>query len=146
MANSAAEKSELQIVPAPTIEKRIFVVRGRQVMLDEDLADLYGVETRVLVQQVKRNAKRLPADFRFQLTKPEAEALRSQIVTSNAGRGRRRYEPYVFTEQGVALLSGAPYRVQGSRGRVAGPSTAFDAAQMPSSEDGYCTASIARST
>lgn len=75
-------------------------------MLDEDLADLYGLETRVLVQQVKRNAKRFPADFMFQLTKPEAEALRSQIVISNKGRGGRRYEPYVFTEQGLAMLSG----------------------------------------
>lgn len=106
MADSAAEKTELEIVAAPAIEKRIFVIRGRQVMLDEDLADLYGVETRVLVQQVKRNAKRFPADFMFQLTKAEAEALRSQIVISNIGRGGRRYEPYVFTEQGVAMLSG----------------------------------------
>lgn len=107
MTDSAAEKTELQVVaPAPAIESRIYVIRGRQVMLDEDLADLYGVETRALVQQVKRNAKRFPADFMFQLTKPEAEALRSQIVISNAGRGGRRYEPYVFTEQGVAMLSG----------------------------------------
>jgi hypothetical protein len=82
------------------------VVRERQVMLDEDLADLYGVETRVLVQQVKRNAKRFPADFMFQLTKAKAEALRSQFVISNEGRGGRRYAPYVFTEQGVAMLSG----------------------------------------
>jgi hypothetical protein len=75
-------------------------------MLDEDLADLYGVETRVLIQQVKRNAKRFPLDFMFQLDKAEAEALRSQIVISNEGRGGRRYAPYVFTEQGVAMLSG----------------------------------------
>jgi len=75
-------------------------------MLDEDLADLYGVETRVLVQQVKRNMKRFPADFMFQLTKAEAEALRSQFVISNEGRGGRRYAPYVFTEQGIAMLSG----------------------------------------
>jgi hypothetical protein len=106
LTDSTAEKTELQIVAVPALEKRIFVIRGRQVMLDEDLADLYGVETRVLVQQVKRNAKRFPADFMFQLTKPEAEALRSQIVISNVGRGGRRYEPYVFTEQGVAMLSG----------------------------------------
>ena len=59
-----------------------------------------------MVQQIKRNAKRFPTDFMFQLTKPEAEALRSQIVISNVGRGGRRYEPYVFTEQGVAMLSG----------------------------------------
>jgi hypothetical protein len=106
MTDSAAKKTELQLASAPAIENRIYVIRGRQVMLDEDLADLYGVETRVLVQQVKRNAKRFPADFMFQLTKPEAEALRSQIVISNRGRGGRRYEPYVFTEQGVAMLSG----------------------------------------
>jgi ORF6N domain len=92
-------------VTAATVERRIFVIRDRQVMLDEDLADLYGVETRVLVQQVKRNTKRFPADFMFQLTKAEAEGLRSQIVTSNTGRGGRRYSPYVFTEQGVAMLS-----------------------------------------
>lgn len=106
MADSAAEKTELQVVAAPAIEKRIFVVRGRQVMLDEDLADLYGVETKRLVQQVKRNLKRFPADFMFQLTKVEAEALRSQFATSKDGRGGRRYAPYVFTEQGVAMLSG----------------------------------------
>ncbi len=106
MAHSAEEKTELQAASAPAIENRIYVIRRRQVMLDEDLADLYGVETRVLVQQVKRNAKRFPADFMFQLTKSEAEALRSQFVTSNTGRGGRRYEPYVFTEQGVAMLSG----------------------------------------
>lgn len=80
------------------------MIRDRQVMLDEDLADLYGAETRVLVQQVKRNVKRFPPDFMFQLTK--AEALRSQFVISNEGRGGRRYAPYVFTEQGVAMLSG----------------------------------------
>jgi hypothetical protein len=106
MASSVGEKAELQVVAAPAIEKRIFVVRERQVMLDEELADLYGVETRVLIQQVKRNAKRFPADFMFQLTKAEAEALRSQIVISDEGRGGRRYAPYVFTEQGVAMLSG----------------------------------------
>jgi len=106
MAHLAAEKTELQIVAAPAIEKRIFVVRERQVMLDEDLADLYGVETKRLIQQVKRNLKRFPGDFMFQLTKAEAEALRSQIATSNDGRGGRRYTPYVFTEQGVAMLAG----------------------------------------
>jgi hypothetical protein len=67
MANSTGEKAELQVIAAAAIEKRILVVRDRQVMLDEDLADLYGVETRVLVQQVRRNEKRFPADFMFQL-------------------------------------------------------------------------------
>jgi hypothetical protein len=73
-------------------------------MLDEDLANLYGVETRALVQAVKRNLDRFPADFMFQLSPDEAESLRSQIVTSK-GRGGRRYPPYAFTEQGVAMLS-----------------------------------------
>ena len=75
-------------------------------MLDEDLADLYGVETKRLLEQVKRNRDRFPGDFMFQLSKKEAAALRSQIATSNDGRGGRRYAPYVFTEQGVAMLSG----------------------------------------
>lgn len=74
-------------------------------MLDEDLAMLYGVETRSLVQQVTRNRERFPSDFMFRLTKDEAAALRSQSVRSNTGRGGRRYAPYVFTEQGVAMLS-----------------------------------------
>jgi hypothetical protein len=106
MGDAAAENTELQVVVAPAIEKRIFVIRGRQVMLDEDLADLYGVETKRLVQQVKRNLKRFRDDFMFQLTKAETEVLRSQIATSNDGSGGRRYAPYVFTEQGVAMLSG----------------------------------------
>ncbi len=75
-------------------------------MLDQDLAELYGVQTGRLVQQVKRNIDRFPSDFMFQLTSDEAAALRSQIATSNVGRGGRRYAPYVFTEQGVAMLSG----------------------------------------
>jgi ORF6N domain-containing protein len=96
----------VQLVAAPAIEKRIFVIREYQVMLDEDLADLYGVETKRLIEQVRRNADRFPGDFMFRLNKDEASALRSQIATSNAGRGGRRYAPYVFTEQGVAMLSG----------------------------------------
>ena len=106
MADTAGNKASLELIAAPAIEKRIMVARERQVMLDEDLADLYGVETRVLIQQVKRNAKRFPADFMFQLDQAEVEVLRSQIVISNEGRGGRRYAPYVFTEQGVAMLSG----------------------------------------
>lgn len=82
MAESARETGELQVVAGPAIERRIFVIRERQVMLDEDLAELYGVETKRLVQQVKRNLKRFPADFMFQPTGTEAEALRSQIATS----------------------------------------------------------------
>lgn len=106
MTQATERADSRELIEAPAIEKRIFVVRGRQVMLDEDLADLYGVETRVLVQQVKRNAKRFPEDFMFQLTSVEAESLRSQIVISNEGRGGRRYAPYVFTEQGIAMPSG----------------------------------------
>jgi ORF6N domain len=106
MAGTAGNRASLELIAAPAIEKRIFVVREHQVMLDEDLADLYGVETKRLIQQVKRNLKRFPEDFMFQLDKAEAEALRSQFATSNDGRGGRRYAPYVFTEQGVAMLSG----------------------------------------
>lgn len=106
MTQATEKTASLELIAAPAIEKRIFVVRGRQVMLDEDLADLYGVETKRLIQQVKRNLKRFPDDFMLQLDKAEAEALRSQIATSNEGRGGRRYAPYVFTEQGVAMLSG----------------------------------------
>jgi hypothetical protein len=106
MADSAAEKTDLQIVAAPAIEKRILVVRGRQVILDEDLADLYGVETRVLVQQVRRNEGRFPGDFMFQLSAEEFSNLKSQFVMSSGGHGGRRKRPLVFTEQGVAMLSG----------------------------------------
>jgi hypothetical protein len=92
------------IIPSAKIERAILFLRGEKVMLDEDLANLYGVETRALVQAVKRNLDRFPADFMFQLSPDEAESLRSQIVTSK-GRGGRRYPPYAFTEQGVAMLS-----------------------------------------
>jgi hypothetical protein len=105
MAEPKQSEAPLESIAAPAIERRILVVRDRQVILDEDLADLYGVETKRLVEQVKRNLERFPRDFMFQLSKDEAAALRSQIATSNAGRGGRRYAPYVFTEQGVAMLS-----------------------------------------
>ena len=81
------------------------MIRGHKVMVDVDLADLYEVSTKALNQAVKRNADRFPPDFMFKLTKTEAEALRSQVVTSKPGRGGRRYLPYAFTEQGVAMLS-----------------------------------------
>jgi len=86
------------------IENFIYIIRGHKVMLDEDLAKLYQVETKVFVQAVKRNINRFPEDFMFQLTTEEHELLRSQFVTST-GRTGRRYPPYVFTEQGVAMLS-----------------------------------------
>ncbi len=101
----AAGNQDLQLIPLPAIQKRILVVRERHVMLDRDLAELYEVQTRALVQQVKRNIDRFPDDFMFQLSAEETAALRSQIVTSK-GRGGRRTAPYGFTEQGVAMLSG----------------------------------------
>jgi hypothetical protein len=90
-------------VPTDRIEKRILLVRGDKVILDADLARLYGVSTKVLVQAVKRNAERFPPDFMFQLTPDEFAVLRSQFVTSSWGG--RRYPPFAFTEQGVAMLS-----------------------------------------
>ena len=87
------------------IEENIFLVRGHKVMLDSHLAELYGVKTKALIQAVKRNFKCFPQDFMFQLSTEEAHSLRSQIVTSNGGRGGRRYAPYAFTENGVAMLS-----------------------------------------
>src|SRR5688572_5938737 len=87
------------------IQNRIYEVRGERVMLDSDLASLYETETKSLNLAVKRNLKRFPADFMFQLTIEEYECMRSQIETSK-GRGGRRYLPYVFTEQRVAMLSG----------------------------------------
>jgi hypothetical protein len=106
MADLAGKKVSLELIAVPAIEKRILVVRDRQVMLDEDLADLYGVETRVLVQQVRRNEKRFPTDFMFQLSTEEFSALKSQSVISSGRHGGRRTPPLVFTEQGVAMLSG----------------------------------------
>jgi len=87
------------------VERRIYLIRGHKVMIDEDLAELYGEPTKRLNEQVRRNRKRFPKDFMFQLTTIEAEALRSQNATSKTGRGGRRYLPYAFTEQGVAMLS-----------------------------------------
>lgn len=110
------KSKEKNLVPAEIIENKIFLIRGKKVMFDSDLAVLYGVETKKLNQAVKRNADRFPEDFMFQLNKEETmdsrfqigtlkidEVLRSQIVTSR--RGGRRYLPFVFTEPGVAMLS-----------------------------------------
>jgi len=94
------------VIPMEQIEHAIFLIRGQKVMLDSNLAELYGVATKVLIQAVKRNIERFPADFMFQLTIEETDLLRSQIVTLKTGRGRhRKYLPYAFTEQGVAMLS-----------------------------------------
>jgi hypothetical protein len=91
-------------VPMEVIEEKIFLIRSDKVMLDADLAKLYGVETKVLLQAVKRNIDRFPPDFMFQLTNQELAILRSQFVTSSQWGGRR-YPPYAFSEQGVAMLS-----------------------------------------
>ncbi len=108
-------QSIVPVVKADKIEQSILVVRGQKVLLDEQLAVFYGVETKVLIQSVKRNLRRFPDDFLFQLTTDEWDSLRSQIaisslrsqiVTSNrSSRGGRRFAPYAFTEQGVAMLS-----------------------------------------
>ncbi len=98
--------SSASIVPLERIESRIYFVRGEKVMLDADLAELYEVALKVLNQAVRRNRARFPADFMFELTREEFANLRSQIVTSSLNHGGRRYLPLVFTEQGVAMLSG----------------------------------------
>jgi ORF6N domain len=92
------------LMPAVLIEQKIYFIRGLKVMLSTDLAELYGVESRVLVQAVKRNSERFPEDFMFQLTNQEVANLKSQFVISSWGG--RRAAPYAFTEQGVAMLSG----------------------------------------
>ena len=94
------------VVSTERIEKSIFMMRGLKVMLDNDLAELYGIKTKVLKQAVRRNIDRFPSDFMFVLSKQEFANLRSQIVTSNAAMwGGPRYRPMAFTEQGVAMLS-----------------------------------------
>ncbi|MBI5815770.1 MAG: ORF6N domain-containing protein [Nitrospinae bacterium] len=105
MKSKAVKKAN---APAAALaERRIFLVREQAVMLDSHLAELYGVETFNLNKAVRRNKERFPEDFMFQLTKEEAESLRFQFGISKAeGRGGRRYLPHVFTEQGVAMLSG----------------------------------------
>ena len=96
-------KKGTSLLPVSRIENAIFLIRDNKVMLDQDLAAMYGVETRALVQAVKRNRDRFPDDFMFQLSKEEFADLKSQIVTSSWGG--RRTRPYAFTEQGVAMLS-----------------------------------------
>jgi len=96
---------EMQILPDETIISKIYMIRGKKVMIDRDLAELYDVETRVLNQAVRRNEKRFPEDFMFQMTKEEMENWKSQIVISNSEKMGLRKPPLVFTEQGVAMLS-----------------------------------------
>lgn len=94
-----------ELIPTEMIESRIYLFRGQKVMIDRDLAEMYGVTTKVLNQSVNRNLERFPEDFMFKSSLDEAKRLKSQIVTSNVGRGGIRKPPYVFTEQGVAMLS-----------------------------------------
>ena len=98
------------LIPVERVSSKIYLIRNEKVLLDSDLAELYEVQTKVLLQAVKRNKLRFPKDFMYQLTKEEAQNLRSQFVTSSlqsgkSGWGGRRYLPFVFTEQGVAMLS-----------------------------------------
>jgi hypothetical protein len=107
MKVSMAEDNSIIIAEDKNIQNMIYTFRGKQVMVDSDLAKLYQVETRVFNQAVKRNLNRFPEYFRFQLTEEEFKNLRSQIVISSESNthGGRRYMPYVFTEQGIAMLS-----------------------------------------
>jgi hypothetical protein len=107
MEVSMAEDNSIIIAEDKNIQNMIYTFRGKQVMVDSDLAKLYQVETRVFNQAVKRNLNRFPEYFHFQLTEEEFKNLRSQIVISSESNthGGRRYMPYVFTEQGIAMLS-----------------------------------------
>jgi phage regulator Rha-like protein len=93
------------IILARKVESRILILRGQRVILDADLAELYGVEVKRLNEQVKRNTKRFPADFLFRLTRTEQLTLRSHFATSNSRRGGRRYAPYAFTEHGAIMAA-----------------------------------------
>lgn len=95
----------MNLVPDDVVMSKIYLIRDQKVMLDRDLALLYGVDTKVLKQAVRRNIQRFPEDFMFELTKDEFEHWRSQFVTSNKDRKGWRYEPFCFTEQGVTMLA-----------------------------------------
>ena len=109
MDDNSRNISEVVGASTEKIQNLIYVVRDRQVMIDSDLAMLYNVETKRLNESVKRNIDRFPSNFRFQLSEEEASSLRSQFATSKLaeenGKGGRRYLPYVYTEQGIAMLS-----------------------------------------
>ncbi|MFA5782975.1 MAG: ORF6N domain-containing protein, partial [Bacteroidales bacterium] len=107
-----SNKKQVIVIPSERVISKIFLIRGKKVMIDRDLAELYGVETRTLNQSTRRNIERFPEDFMFQLNKTETDIWKSQIVMSNlrsqsviSSWGGRRYYPMVFTEQGVAMLS-----------------------------------------
>ena len=97
--------NKTDIIPSEIISSKIYLIRGKKVMLDKDLAIMYNVDTKRLKEQVKRNLDRFPSDFMFELTDLEFNSLRSQIATSKIGRGGTRYIPMVFTEHGVLMLS-----------------------------------------
>ena len=101
------QKDRIQaVILVEAIKRKILMIQGSKVMLDRDLAKLYGVTTKRLNEQVRRNIRRFPPDFMFQLTNEEDKSLRSQFATLKPGRGKhRKYLPYAFTEQGVAMLS-----------------------------------------
>ena len=98
------------LIPVERIEKAIYLIRGEKVILDADLASLYGVETRALIQAMKRNIQRFPKDFMFQLANEEFTSLRSQFVISK-GRGGRRSLPYAFTEHGVIMADNEQWQL-----------------------------------
>jgi hypothetical protein len=98
-------KADLLTISSERIVSQIYIIHGKKVMLDRDLAKLYGVATKVFNQAVKRNIKRFPSDFMFQLSKDDFKNWRSQIVTSNPDKMGLRRPPYAFTEQGVAMLA-----------------------------------------
>jgi phage regulator Rha-like protein len=105
LVNNYYVMSNKIVIADESVVSKIYLIRGHKVMLDMDLAELYGVETKNLKKAVRRNLVRFPDDFMFELTKEEFESLRFQIGTSNVGRGGSRYLPMAFTEQGVAMLS-----------------------------------------
>lgn len=105
MAKIKTDTSQKSVIPDEVLINKIYMIREQKVMLDSDLAQLYGVQTFRLNEQVKRNINRFPADFMFQLAEEEWESLTSQIAISKKGRGGRRTLPYVFTEHGVLMLS-----------------------------------------
>ena len=94
-----------ELIPIERIENKIYLIRGLKVMLDRDLAELYGVETKVLNQAIKRNIDRFPSDFMFELSNNEFANWRSQFVTSNSDKMGLRWKPFAFTENGIAMLS-----------------------------------------
>jgi hypothetical protein len=96
----------MTVIPLERVQSKILLIRGQKVIVDSDLARLYGVPTKRLNEQVKRNIERFPPDFMFELTDDEVASLRSQFATSNQGRGGRRYKPYAFTEYGAIMAAG----------------------------------------